>query len=99
MNQRVQIYSHTKRNSFKISGQRNTNNSERYDETEDKTSSSGKKCIFCKGNNHVNLVDCDGFKNLDLDKRFKFVLRNKLCWKCLDDNHPSYYRCKCGNLL
>lgn len=45
-------------------------------------------CRFCEFSNHY-IINCHKFKKLDLEERWKWVRREKLCYKCLNSGHFS----------
>ena len=51
------------------------------------------KCIFCEGTNHDSLFKCNDFKKSDISARCRFIVRNRLCWRCLERGHIGRY---CG---
>jgi len=49
-------------------------------------------CVYCKADSH-RIYKCESFKNLDDDKKWSFVTKNKLCISCLGTKH-SIRDCK-----
>ena len=49
-----------------------------------------RECLFCRDKNHVSLFDCEHFKVSDSTTRFRFVLNNGLCWRCLVPRHRAF---------
>ena len=53
-------------------------------------------CFYCEKVH--KLIDCDNFKNLTYEEKYKFVKAKGLCLKCLSGNHFARYcksSCKC----
>ena len=46
-----------------------------------------KRCIFCNKENHINLLECDDFKNTELTECIKFAYDKFLCYRCLRKGH------------
>ena len=44
-------------------------------------------CNFCGKSGHISLFDCEGFKNADITARCRFVVSQRLCWRCLKKGH------------
>lgn len=60
-------------------------------------------CEFCHKSNH-NLEHCSGFAQENLDRRWIFVRKSKLCYNCLKKRHgrgnfkqPKSLECKSRN--
>ena len=54
------------------------------------------RCFYCEKVH--KLIDCDKFKNLTYEEKYKFVKAKGLCFKCLSGNHFARYcksSCKC----
>ena len=54
------------------------------------------RCFYCKKLH--KLIDCDKFKNLTYEEKYKFVKAKGLYFKCLSGNHFARYcksSCKC----
>ena len=49
-----------------------------------------KSCAFCKSNAHFELLKCTEFKNVPMDTRMKFIVKNRVCWRCLNGYHLSF---------
>ena len=49
-----------------------------------------KSCDFCKSNAHFELLKCTEFKNVPKDTRMKFIVKNRVCWRCLNGHHLSF---------
>ncbi|KAG5889621.1 hypothetical protein JTB14_002011 [Gonioctena quinquepunctata] len=45
-----------------------------------------KGCVFCNEENH-HLSKCSSFSNINVDKRWDFVNKRRLCFSCLYSNH------------
>ncbi|XP_052759175.1 uncharacterized protein LOC128202521 [Galleria mellonella] len=48
-------------------------------------SSSSPTCVLCNGNHRLS--DCDDFKRMTIDDRWKLVTDKKLCFSCLSVRH------------
>ena len=57
-----------------------------------------KSCPFCKSYAHFELLKCSEFKNLPMDTRMKFIVKNHVCWRCLTGHHLSY-NCPINGIL
>lgn len=76
----------------------NTQRSTRFEQRSSKSSSvlqvevqTQRKCSQCQSTTHTKLADCESFRHLSVDERWKTVTSKKICISCLNGIHNKRY--------